>query len=81
MASAFFNMMFSSSSCAFLLSCLLYYIPFSLSTFLECWFVNDMRQNKSKNLTVIEENIDVIGRRRPVEWAHREIVVFSAVNS
>lgn len=46
-----------------------------------CWFVNDVRQIKSKNLTVIKESLDVIGRRLPVKRTHREIVVFSAVNS
>jgi len=46
-----------------------------------CWFVNDVRQIKSKNLTTFKESLDVIGRRLPIEWTHREIVVFSAVNS
>ena len=46
-----------------------------------CWFVNDVRQIKSKNLTVFEEGFDVIGRRLPVKRTHREIIVFSAVNS
>ena len=49
--------------------------------FMFCWFVNDVRQIKSKNLTVIKESLDVIGRRLPVKRTHREIVVFSAVNS
>ena len=46
-----------------------------------CWFVNDMRQIKSKNLTAIEEGVDIIGGRLPVKWTHGEIVEFSAVNS
>ena len=53
----------------------------SVTTESNCWFVNDVRQIKSKNLTVIKESLDVIGRRLPVKRTHREIVVFSAVNS
>lgn len=41
---------------------------------LVCWFVNDMRQIKSKNLSRFNESLDVVRRRLPIKRTHREII-------
>ena len=36
-----------------------------------CWFVNDVRQIKSKNLTCFKESLNAIGRRLPIKRSKR----------